>query len=72
MLINEMMTEDMIKSELDGHLATIKETFALEADIKKACETAVATLKAGGKILLCGNGGSAADAQQIAAELTGR
>ena len=62
----------MIKSELEGHLATIKATFALEADIKKACETAVAILKAGGKILLCGNGGSAADAQHIAAELTGR
>ena len=62
----------MIKSELEGHLATIKATFALEADIKKACETAVATLKAGGKILLCGNGGSAADAQHSAAELTGR
>ena len=67
-----MKTEDMIKNELEGHLATIKATFALEADIKKACETAVATLKAGGKILLCGNGGSAADAQHIAAELTGR
>ena len=62
----------MIKNELEGHLATIKATFALEADIKKACETAIATLKAGGKILLCGNGGSAADAQHIAAELTGR
>ena len=62
----------MIKSEPEGHLATIKATFTLEADIKKACETAVATLKAGGKILLCGNGGSAADAQHIAAELTGR
>lgn len=30
------------------------------------------TLKQGGKILLCGNGGSAADAQHIAAELSGR
>ncbi len=29
-------------------------------------------LRAGGKIMLCGNGGSAADAQHIAAELTGR
>ena len=67
-----MNTVEMIKSELEGHLAAIKATFALEADIKKACETAVATLKAGGKILLCGNGGSAADAQHIAAELTGR
>lgn len=67
-----MNTVEMIKSELEGHLAAIKATFALEADIKKACETAVATLKVGGKILLCGNGGSAADAQHIAAELTGR
>jgi D-sedoheptulose 7-phosphate isomerase len=33
---------------------------------------AVETLKKGNKILLCGNGGSAADAQHIAAELTGR
>lgn len=29
-------------------------------------------LKAGGKVLICGNGGSAADAQHIAAELIGR
>ncbi len=32
----------------------------------------VESLRAGGKILLCGNGGSAADAQHIAAELVGR
>jgi D-sedoheptulose 7-phosphate isomerase len=30
------------------------------------------SLQAGGKLLLCGNGGSAADCQHIAAELTGR
>lgn len=30
------------------------------------------TLKSGGKVWLCGNGGSAADAQHIAAELSGR
>ncbi len=30
------------------------------------------SLKTGGKVLLCGNGGSAADAQHIAAELIGR
>ena len=35
-------------------------------------EGAVACLKDGGKILLCGNGGSAADAQHIACELAGR
>lgn len=32
----------------------------------------VQTLKRGGKILLCGNGGSAADSQHIACELVGR
>jgi D-sedoheptulose 7-phosphate isomerase len=32
----------------------------------------MATLRAGGKILWCGNGGSAADSQHLAAELVGR
>jgi len=32
----------------------------------------VSTLRAGGRVLLCGNGGSATDAQHIAAELVGR
>ena len=38
----------------------------------RAGEMVVATLRAGGKVLLFGNGGSAADAQHIAAELVGR
>lgn len=67
-----MQINEMIKSELNGHLATINATFGMEEEIKKACQTAVETLRAGGKILLCGNGGSAGDAQHIAAELTGR
>ena len=36
------------------------------------CDVFVHTLHSGNKILLCGNGGSAADAQHIAAELIGR
>ncbi|MBK9030762.1 MAG: SIS domain-containing protein [Myxococcales bacterium] len=40
--------------------------------IVAAGELIAATLAAGGKVLLCGNGGSAADAQHIAAELVGR
>lgn len=39
------------------------------ADLAEAC---VGAYRAGGKLLLCGNGGSAADAQHIAAELSGR
>jgi D-sedoheptulose 7-phosphate isomerase len=40
--------------------------------IKSAAEFCIESLAQGGKILLCGNGGSAADAQHIAAELSGR
>jgi len=37
-----------------------------------AAEVMVAALRGGGRILACGNGGSAADAQHFAAELVGR
>jgi D-sedoheptulose 7-phosphate isomerase len=62
----------------------IKQIFQESIDVKKASleknlsslEEAVNALtkclKAGGKILLCGNGGSAADSQHIAAEFIGR
>jgi D-sedoheptulose 7-phosphate isomerase len=40
--------------------------------IRSAAETAVRCLRSGGKILICGNGGSAADSQHIAAELVVR
>ena len=43
------------------------------ADVVAAAAAAVTdSLRAGKKVLLCGNGGSAADAQHIAAELAGR
>ncbi len=41
-------------------------------EIQKAVSLIVTALKNGNKILFCGNGGSAADAQHIAAELSGR
>jgi len=40
--------------------------------IKEAAELLIRVLKRGGKVLLCGNGGSAADCQHIAAEMVGR
>ena len=42
------------------------------AEIAQAAEWIAAAYRAGGKTLLFGNGGSAADAQHIAAEFTGR
>ncbi|AKJ64082.1 D-sedoheptulose-7-phosphate isomerase [Kiritimatiella glycovorans] len=40
--------------------------------VETAAETMVCALRAGGKILCCGNGGSAADAQHFAAEILNR
>jgi len=44
----------------------------LYRSIEMAVNAIVACYKKEGKVLLCGNGGSAADAQHLAAELTGR
>ena len=41
-------------------------------DIARMAERLVQTLKQGGKVMFCGNGGSAADSQHLAAELMGR
>jgi D-sedoheptulose 7-phosphate isomerase len=46
-------------------------TFLAPAIVAVA-ELMIETLQAGGKLLICGNGGSAADAQHFAAELVGR
>lgn len=40
--------------------------------INEAADLMISTLRQGGKIHFCGNGGSAADAQHLAAELSGR
>ncbi|HSB11864.1 MAG TPA: D-sedoheptulose 7-phosphate isomerase [Blastocatellia bacterium] len=45
---------------------------AQAASVARAAELIVASVKAGGKVLLFGNGGSASDAQHIAAELVNR
>src|ERR1043166_4940722 len=47
-------------------MATQSETIA------EIAQVIITSLKKGGKVLLCGNGGSAADAQHLAAELLGR
>ena len=64
---------EVIAREFEAHLKTIHAVIgSMKADLEAASNLAVEVLKRGNKILLCGNGGSAADAQHIAAELTGR
>ena len=65
--------QSVIQNEFQGHLETIQKVIeTMNTPLQEASKLAVETLKAGNKILLFGNGGSAADAQHIAAELTGR
>lgn len=54
--------------------ADIKLRFAKEsvADVEEAASIIIKSLRAGGKILIFGNGGSAADSQHIAAEFVNR
>jgi len=55
-----------------GLLARMAEDEALCAAAAAAAEAVIAALRAGNKLLLCGNGGSAADAQHWAGELVSR
>jgi D-sedoheptulose 7-phosphate isomerase len=51
---------------------SILEDEALISRMEKCAQHTVAALEKGNKVLFCGNGGSAADAQHLSAELAGR
>jgi len=63
---------DKIKAIWNEHLEVAKALPELAADVAMAVDIMRSSFAAGGKLLIAGNGGSAADAQHIAAELTGR
>lgn len=58
--------------QLDEHIAVMDMARELAPMVESVGQRWVDALASGGKILLMGNGGSAADAQHIAAELVGR
>lgn len=57
---------------LDEHLQLMQVLGALDPQVQDAGQRLAAVLSAGGKLMFCGNGGSAADCQHLASELTGR
>jgi len=64
------MNRDQIAEE---YLAVADEVFGSMMDqVEAVSRRIVACLRAGGKVMLCGNGGSAADAQHIAGEFINR
>ena len=56
----------------DHSAVTARAALELPPVLERALAAMHGCLRAGGKILTCGNGGSAADAQHFAAELVGR
>lgn len=63
--------EEAIRESVDVKLEILQDVALLSA-LEKAVDICVDSLKEDGKLLFCGNGGSAADAQHLAAELSGR
>lgn len=66
------MKEEII-IEIDEHIKVIKEMLSNQTEkIEEISEMIIDCYKNNGKVVLFGNGGSAADAQHIAAELVGK
>jgi len=64
--------KSLVEASLSESIAT-KERLKDQADlIEEITKVAIETIRKGGKIVLFGNGGSAADAQHIACELVGK
>ena len=61
-----------IQNIITDHIQTAQKLAVMEADILQICQLCNDAILRGHKILLAGNGGSAADAQHIAAEFVGR
>ncbi len=65
--------ESIAKDAINGHISVFQSLLAQQLNnIEDCSDLLVNAVKAGCKVLVCGNGGSAADAQHIAAEFVGR
>ena len=64
--------QEIIKAELSSISQCMALLKAESSSIEKAVSICINSLNFGGKIIFCGNGGSAAQAQHLAAELVGR
>jgi len=64
--------ESILSKAVADSCAAMQSLLAQQPSFDRIAAVAVATLRAGGKILSCGNGGSAADAMHLAEELVGR
>ena len=63
---------EIVRGYFEESIEAARKSVALADVVTEAAGLIVSALKAGHRILVCGNGGSAADAQHFAAELIGR
>jgi len=66
------MTESIIEQTFADHDQAIQSLVRSVELLQRMADMIIDSLRAGGKVLIFGNGGSAADAQHIAGELLGR
>ena len=64
--------EEIFGKAIEDHLEVVRSMRAQMPVLEAIAHAMTGALNAGGKILWCGNGGSAADSQHMAAELVGR
>jgi len=62
----------MLDAMIDAHVRCLENLKNMAPTLNRAADTLLQCLLGGGKILVCGNGGSAGDAQHFAAEIVGR
>jgi D-sedoheptulose 7-phosphate isomerase len=65
-------SEEVFRSTIATHIDTVRQLLDKIQVLSAIAEAMHTTLQTGGKILFCGNGGSAADSQHLAAEFVGR
>src|ERR687887_887192 len=66
-----MDREHWITAALDEHLAVTRHLVEASSQLLQVADALVETLQRQGKVVLCGNGGSASEAQHLAAEMQG-
>jgi len=61
-----------VQADIAAHRLAVDKVAELEGRLREVAELVAQTFSRGNQVFVCGNGGSASDAQHFAAELTGR
>jgi D-sedoheptulose 7-phosphate isomerase len=71
-MLSSLNLESVFSEAISNHLTVVEQMCAQRSRLEEVAGRMTQALLAGNKIVWCGNGGSACDAQHLAAELVGR